>query len=705
MTLPSATKINAFSAVDEIIDPSKHVNYLLGMVLGVKDFTQEFTYLANRDAWLARDTLGYGTLCGLGVSFDDKKNELTVAPGVALSPSGKFIQVDVPQCAQLDKWFAEKEVQDALKKVEGGSATLYLKLCYRSCLTDPVQIAGEPCRTDTGDDSSLLKPSRIQDDFHLDLSLDPVKLPDQTEEDALRDFVAWLRQIQVDTNGSSPEDFVKAIRDAAIKPETYPATDFMKDPPPAKLLIPSAEVDEYLRLAFRIWTVELRGNWRGKDADCVRPSQEDCVLLAELAVTLDGDASSGWTIDSLAIGEERRPYLLHLRMVQEWMLHKTAFPGNTVVEEKGWGQPHNPGASELYSRADHTHGTPPDPIPPHKADPKAHTLDGEVTGFISDTRVAEIIGVPVAKKLLDKPHAGQVLTFTGEKIHWQAMDLPDLQGEVTGPLAETHVARILDLPVADKADDPQAEKVLMLKKLEGAEGGLEWQTMSLPDLSPPPVVLNGDVVNPPGDNRIDKLQGNLVDAPKPQPGDVLTFVQGNPDAPNETERQNRWVPGKPTGGATGQFVTRALEADYGIVAAGVCYFKLDMSDNASAASELQSSYNGLAVVGAALAEGNFMAELVFSFNEYEVPEAFKTNYIVKLTAWMESTEEDFFIFPFAPYLIGFKENGFRVGLASFVPLNSKRLGGKLMIEVSRFEPDGPLRPRPVAPVLRPGRPQ
>ena len=50
-------------------DPSKHVNYTLGMLLGVDDFNQEFAYLSGRDKWMARDLDGYGTLCGLKVSL------------------------------------------------------------------------------------------------------------------------------------------------------------------------------------------------------------------------------------------------------------------------------------------------------------------------------------------------------------------------------------------------------------------------------------------------------------------------------------------------------------------------------------------------------------------------------------------------------------------------------------------------------------
>ena len=43
-------------------DPTKHVNYTLGMILGVDEFTQEFAYLSERDRWAVRDLAGYGTL-------------------------------------------------------------------------------------------------------------------------------------------------------------------------------------------------------------------------------------------------------------------------------------------------------------------------------------------------------------------------------------------------------------------------------------------------------------------------------------------------------------------------------------------------------------------------------------------------------------------------------------------------------------------
>jgi len=71
-------------------------------------------------------------------------------------------------------------------------------LSYRDCPVDPVPIAGEPCRS--ADD--LMAPSRLVDDFRLELRMTP---PPQQEEDAIRDFVAWLDQIQItDSPGTFP---------------------------------------------------------------------------------------------------------------------------------------------------------------------------------------------------------------------------------------------------------------------------------------------------------------------------------------------------------------------------------------------------------------------------------------------------------------------------------------------------------------------
>src|SRR5436309_2325496 len=134
-------------------DPKKHVNYTLGMVLGVDDFTQEFAFLANRDQWTLRDILGYGTTCGLRVAIEpggEKGPRVAVASGAAVSPRGEWICVDPAQCCYLNPWIEQnlQAVVDHLGSPPGSLLRVYVVLCYRDCPTDPVPIPGEPCRSE-----------------------------------------------------------------------------------------------------------------------------------------------------------------------------------------------------------------------------------------------------------------------------------------------------------------------------------------------------------------------------------------------------------------------------------------------------------------------------------------------------------------------------------------------------------------------------
>src|ERR1041385_2178480 len=129
-------------------DPTKHVNYSLGMVLGVDDFTQEFAYLSGRDQWMLRDLIGYGTARGLRVSTEldvAKGPRVMVEPGVAISPGGQMICVPAAQCAYLRDWVADhaSEVSEAAGSPLATSIRLYVVLCYRDCPVDNVPIAGE----------------------------------------------------------------------------------------------------------------------------------------------------------------------------------------------------------------------------------------------------------------------------------------------------------------------------------------------------------------------------------------------------------------------------------------------------------------------------------------------------------------------------------------------------------------------------------
>src|SRR5689334_20884289 len=94
------------------LDPTQHVNFAKGMVLGVDDFRQEFAYLSGRDQWLARDAIGYGTVSGLRVFVEEAGADgprLHVSAGSAIVPSGKHVCVGADQCAVLNRWLAKPE--------------------------------------------------------------------------------------------------------------------------------------------------------------------------------------------------------------------------------------------------------------------------------------------------------------------------------------------------------------------------------------------------------------------------------------------------------------------------------------------------------------------------------------------------------------------------------------------------------------------
>jgi hypothetical protein len=315
-------------------DPSKHVNYTFGMLLGVDDFKQEFAYLAGRDQWMARDLIGYGTISGLKVSLDvaAKGPRISVSCGDALSPKGQMIRVCPAQCAYLNDWLTanQAEVQAAITSPLSSTIKLWLTLCYRDCPVDQVPIAGEPCRS--ADD--LMAPSRLVDDFRLELRMTP---PRQQEEDAIRDFVAWLDQIQItDAPGNFPtiQQFEDALR-AELLPMSSPldpATYFQFGSPLNQFHVHPVEIGNYLKSAFRIWVTEIRPmfhtGWPPPACSCAGETSqtappEDCLMLAEVDVPLvNVGPGENWQVDgtkSTTIDESQRPVLLHTRLLQEWM--------------------------------------------------------------------------------------------------------------------------------------------------------------------------------------------------------------------------------------------------------------------------------------------------------------------------------------------------------------------------------------------------
>lgn len=325
------------------LDLHKRVRYSTGLVLGVDEFNQEQLYLMERDRLHQRALHGYGTALGLGITVRDDADgrpEVVVAPGLAVTPRGDSVCVPRAQCARLDAWLAAHE--DDLPGIgsppaspplgsPAGPLSLWLVLCARDCDTDPVPVLGDPCRTP----EDMTAPSRIADDFRLELRL---ARPDQQEEDAVRLFGALLRAVVVSEspgpNGVlTPEELAERVQRIAPSgsPPALPTLAELVGPdpgsPPVSPPTGPALADSTLHpddthaarvAAWRVWITEVRPTLAGGAAGCP-DGGEPCVLLARLELDI-AEGPNGPEVDGpVAVDEADRPWLLHTRLVQEWV--------------------------------------------------------------------------------------------------------------------------------------------------------------------------------------------------------------------------------------------------------------------------------------------------------------------------------------------------------------------------------------------------
>ena len=301
-------------------DPTKHVNYVLGMVLGVDDFTQEFAYLAGRTELAARELAGSGVTRGLRVTSPlpidvTKGPEVVVSAGIAVTPRGRFVRVPLTQCVFVNDWIAKnRPLLDTKLAGVPGPVSIYVVLSYAEQTTDLVPIPGEPCRTE---DESMAA-SRVTDDFKLELRLDP---PEQLEARATRAYLDWLMSVPVVETGSTAlPAFLAAIEDAAGKTPKVaipPSTTAIFANPPPSVSIPRSDAARYLREAIRLFAT-LRAEWTGAGG---APPSEAVVLLGRIDLVLEQESltSTTWIVDTLAIDETDRPRVLSLAALQEVM--------------------------------------------------------------------------------------------------------------------------------------------------------------------------------------------------------------------------------------------------------------------------------------------------------------------------------------------------------------------------------------------------
>jgi hypothetical protein len=296
-------------------DPRKRVNFVQGFVLSADDLSQESTFLADRAESIARNLIGYGTVSGLRVTRETLPGGagLVVGAGLALSPRGRPIVVTLPQAVALDEWVDARRTDVAYHVTPGFDSPpndllrLFVVLAYRQCPTDDKPGPGEPCRTDEPPRFF----TRVADDFSLELRFNP---PDQMLDDAIRSLQAWLRAIDiVDAPGStlSLDAFLAALRSAALN--SSPPSGMLSSPP-EPLRVQRADAAEFFRAALALWVTELRPLWQ------TMAPLDDAVLLAEVEVPLVAQPDGRWQaadVSRIVVRNDRRPYLLPLRLVQE----------------------------------------------------------------------------------------------------------------------------------------------------------------------------------------------------------------------------------------------------------------------------------------------------------------------------------------------------------------------------------------------------
>jgi hypothetical protein len=460
----------------------------------------------------------------------------------------------------------------------------------------------------------------------------------------------------------------------------------MAGSPPSFLNINPADLCRYTEAAFRLWVTELRPRWIGRRHGCApapfgltSEHDEECVLLAEVNVPLFQNLPSAqWVAGTgVRVYEERRPYLVHLRMLQEWLLcaqqrgqavitlagEVTGPPDNNLVRRIN-GVDVESGATsvgQVLSVADAGGGrkvwratTP--------TTTTAVAMGGDVTGQSNNSTVARIRSTPVDATL---PTNGQVLMAFGvaPNVQWRPAapatpPPPTLAGDVTGAATTTVVERIRSTPV--DATRPSDGQVLMAV---GSGASAQWRASNLPAPVAPPVALGGDVTGASGNTTVERIRGVVVEAGAPAVGQMLTAV---PDGD-----LTKW---RPTGNYV-RFIAGPTVPSYGIVAAGIVVKGL---------TTLKPSYNDLAVAvqpGASPQPGI----LQVSFRGYQQPgrlgDVFTHLYILKLTP---TENPDFPSVTFS--VVGFEANFIvlmmrNAGQAVSV-VNLRQLG--MQIEISRF---------------------
>jgi hypothetical protein len=95
-----------------LVSGPNRLYYAQGVLLDAQDFGDEQNYHRGRLARALQYLFGTGTVAGLSVTFDSETEEVVIAPGLALDPLGRMIEVPRRCCLRLREWYRAQREQD-----------------------------------------------------------------------------------------------------------------------------------------------------------------------------------------------------------------------------------------------------------------------------------------------------------------------------------------------------------------------------------------------------------------------------------------------------------------------------------------------------------------------------------------------------------------------------------------------------------------
>jgi hypothetical protein len=134
-------------------------SYFYGLMMDAERFQKDQDYFNRKRFWLNRFVTGGGVVCGLGLTYDATKSNLTLSPGIAIDLAGR--EIIVPAATPIDI----TQLTDAQGKPTGpvpAGSTIIVSLAYAEQTIDPAPVLVPDCDHPNG-----CAPSAIEEEFAI----------------------------------------------------------------------------------------------------------------------------------------------------------------------------------------------------------------------------------------------------------------------------------------------------------------------------------------------------------------------------------------------------------------------------------------------------------------------------------------------------------------------------------------------------------